>query len=451
MSPFATAEKPAELYERFVNPQWVKLLGVLQMDVAYTRCRGGELTTSDGRTLLDFISGYCVHNIGHNHPRVVAALKAELDQDGPAMLQSHVSDLAGELAQSLCALAGGRVSRVYFGSSGSEGVETVIKFSRHFTRRPGILYVENGFHGLSCGALSLMSNPFWREGFGPLLPDTESVRFGDLRALEEKLKSKRFAAFVVEPIPGEAGILVPGPEYLPGAQELCRKHGTLFVLDEVQTGLHRTGPFLAAHHWGVEPDMVVLAKALSGGLVPVGAVLMSEAISDSVFSSVRRAFVHTSTYSENGLAMRAGLATLAVLADERLGERAARSGERLRQLLRGRLAGLEMVKEVRGLGQVTGVALKVPSSLTLRAPFEAFAKIHPGMLGQILVMRLFRRGILCQICGNDFMVLKLAPPLAVSDEQIDRVVEAVEAVFREMHTSPRFWGEALGLAKRVLI
>ncbi len=189
----------AELYSDYVNPEWVKLLDLLDMNASYTRCDGVELHTADGRRLLDFLSGYCVHNTGHNHPHIISALKDELDQHGPAMLQSHVSGLAGELASRLCALAGGRVQKVFFCSSGSEGVEAAIKFARAHTRRNGILYNDGAFHGLTCGALSLMGSPFWREGFGPLLPDTEAIPFNDLEALEAKLKSRKFAAFILEP------------------------------------------------------------------------------------------------------------------------------------------------------------------------------------------------------------------------------------------------------------
>ena len=209
----------------------------------------------------------------------------------------------------------------------------MLKFARAHTERPGILCAAGGFHGLTCGALSLMTNPFWRESFGPMLPDTEAVPFGDLDELARKLSTRYFAAFILEPVQAESGVLVPSHEYLQQAQALCRRYGTLLVLDEVQTGMCRTGRFLAAHHFGVEPDMVVLAKALSGGLVPCGAVLMSDAVCNSVYSSLRRAVIHTSTYSENSLAMRAGLATLDVLEDERLGERAADAGQALRARL----------------------------------------------------------------------------------------------------------------------
>jgi ornithine--oxo-acid transaminase len=438
-------------YSEYVNPQWVRLLHVLEMDVKYDRCAAAELFTGDGRTILDFLSGYCVHNTGHNHPQVIAALKDELDRSGPAMLQSHVPELAGELAARLIQLAGGRLSKVSFCSSGSEGVETAIKFSRARTGRAGLLYAQGAFHGLTCGALSLMGDPFWSEGFGPMLPGTEAVPFGDLAALEQRLATRKFAAYIVEPIQAEAGIRLPGNDYLRRAQELCHRHGSLFVLDEVQTGMFRTGPFLAAHRYGADPDMVILAKAMSGGLVPSGAVLMTGNIYESVYHSLKRAIVHTSTFSENGLAMRAGLATLDVLEREALGQRAIARGEYLRQRLREALAGFEMVREVRGEGLLSGIEFQPPRQLRLRVAFEAFRQIHPGLFGQVLVMRLFRdRDALTQICGNNFMVLKVAPPLVVSERQIDAFVASVRDVVEMAHSPGAFWSEALGLARRAM-
>ncbi len=444
-------EDTTNLYERYINPQWVRLLDVLQMNVKYLRCQGAELHTSDNQVILDFNSGYCVHNVGHNHPRIVAALKNELDQAGPAMLQNHVADLAGELAARLCELAGGRLSKAFFACSGSEGIEAAIKFARARTGRPGILYAAGGFHGLTCGALSLMSEPFWKEDFGLLLRETVSTPFGDIEDLERKLTSRSFAAFVLEPIQGEGGVVMPPADYLAQAQALCRRTQTLFVLDEVQTGFYRTGPFLAAHHFGVEPDMVVLAKALSGGLVPCSAVLMSDAICDSVYGSLQRALIHTSTFGENSLSMRAGLTVLDVLQDERLGDRAAQAGERLRQTLKENLAGYEMVGEIRGLGLLNAIEFKPPQSLKLRFPFETLMKIHPAIFGQILVMRMFRdHHILNQVCGNNFMVLKIAPPLMIDDAQLDHYVAALRQVVDLMHTSATFWTDALGIARRAI-
>lgn len=421
------------------------------MNVRYTRCNGTELYTEDGRCILDFLSGYCVHNTGHNHPAIVAALKEELDRSGPAMLQSHVPELAGDLAEKLCARAGGRLKKAFFCSSGSEGVEAAIKFSRARTGRNGLIYASGAFHGLTCGALSLMGDPFWRDGFGPMLSETKEIPFGDLDALETQLATRRFAAFIVEPVQAEAGIRLPPSGYLESAQALCRRYGSLFVLDEVQTGMYRTGPFLASHQFHTDPDMVVLAKALSGGLIPSGAVLMSDEVYDSVYGSLKRAIVHTSTFSENALAMRAGLATLEVLEQERLGERATARGDYLRSRLRQALSGYEMVKEVRGTGLLNGIEFTAPQKLLLRVPFEAFMKIHAGMFGQVIVMRLFRdHGFLTQICGNNFMVLKAAPPLVVEERAIDGFVDAVRDVVELMHSSSSFWAEALGLARRLM-
>jgi ornithine--oxo-acid transaminase len=451
MNPTRTAIASLDtLYSDYINPQWVKLLNILQMNVQYERCAAAELFTADGRRILDFLSGYCVHNAGHNHPAIIAALKEELDRSGPGMLQSHVPQLAAQLAERLVQLAGGRLQRVHFTNSGSEGVETAIKFARAHTRRDGLLYANGAFHGLTCGALSLMSDPFWSDGFGPMLPGTHGVPFGDLPALERHVATRKFAAFIVEPVQSEGGIRVPDANYLRAAQELCRRHDTLFVLDEVQTGMYRTGPFLAAHRFHLEPDMVILAKALSGGLMPVGAVLMSAAIGDSVFSSLKRAIVHASTFGENSLSMRAGLATLDVLQAEGLGERASHLGASLRQQLAEALAPYEMVEAVRGLGMLGGIAFTAPRSLRLRAAFESFRLIHPALFGQILVMRLFRdKGILTQICGNNFMVLKVAPPLVVTEAQLHEFVEAVRDVVDLMHTSGAFWSEALGMVRRV--
>jgi ornithine--oxo-acid transaminase len=451
MAAVIEAASAVETYIDHVNPRWAQLLRVLQMDAEYALCSGVELHTKSGDAILDFLSGYCVHNAGHNHPAIIEALHRELDRRGPAMLQSHVPDLAGELAARLCRLAGGGLEKAFFASSGSEGVEAAIKFARVTTGRAGLLHCDGAFHGLTCGALSLMSEPYWRGKFGPMLGDTASVPFGDIDALREKLRTKNYAAFFVEPVQSEAGIIVPAPEYLNAAKELCSRFGTLLVLDEVQTGLYRTGKFIAAHHFHVEPDMVILAKALSGGLVPVSAVLMTDRIYNSVFDSLKRAIVHTSTFGENGLAMRAGLATLDVLQSEDLGARAFEMGVQLRRRLHDELRDYEMVAEVRGLGMLSGIAFRPPKSLRLRVAFESFQRIHPAMFGQVLVMRIFRdQRMLTQMCGNNFMVLKVAPPLVVSQEQIETFTSGIRQVIHLAHRSAEFWTEAIGLAKRTV-
>lgn len=439
----------ASAYAEYVNPEWVRLLDLLGMNIRYRRCSGSELFAEDGRVFLDFLSGYCVHNTGHNHPDIITALKNELDAQGPAMLQSHVADAAGLLARELTDRTDTRLTKTFFCSSGSEGVESVIKFARARTKRNGIVYARGAFHGLTCGALSLMGSPFWREGFGPMLPDTHEVPFNDTAALARVLGKERIAAVVLEPIQGEAGIVLPNSNYLLEVQELCRKHGVLFVLDEVQTGIGRTGRFLAAQHYGLSPDMVVLAKALSGGLIPVAAVLMTEDIYDAVYGSLRRAIIHTSTYSENGLAMRAGLATLEVLDRERLTDRADELGHYLRKRLADALEPYDMLEEVRGLGLMNGIVFRAPRQLRMKLSFETFKAIHPAMFGQMIVRRLFHdHRILSQICGNNFMVLKVAPPLVVEQKQLDTYVDAITSVIDALHSSAAFWHDALDLGRR---
>jgi ornithine--oxo-acid transaminase len=437
-------------YAAYVNPQWVRLLSALGLNKVFNRSFGAELFADNGDVYLDFLSGYGVYNVGHHHPFVTQELIAELQSQRPSMLQSHVPTLAAQLAEKLCQLAGGKMEKVYFGSSGSEGVEAAIKFSRAFTKRDWILYAEGGFHGLTCGALSLMSNLWWREGFGPMLRETQAVPFGDVKALRQALQTEKYAAYLVEPIQGENGVKVPTREYLHEAQRLCEKHGTLLVIDEVQTGIHRTGPFIASHYFGISPDMVILAKALSGGQVPVGALLMRSDVCRSVYSSIDKACVHASTFSENALAMRAGLATLQIAEKEKLGERSTNLGNFLRSELMNRLSRFEMIKEIRGVGLFNAIEFQAPGSIGLKLLYAGFTKAHPGLFGQMIVKTLFEEEkILSQMAGNNFMAIKSLPPLVITEEQIVRYVSAWEHVC-ELASRTSFWMQGLRIAAKAL-
>jgi ornithine--oxo-acid transaminase len=441
-----------EQYAEYVNPQWVRLLSVLGLNKIFKRSFGAELFADNGDVYLDFLAGYGVYNVGHHHPFITQELIAEMHSQRPSMLQSHVPTLAGELAEKLCKLAGGKMEKVYFGSSGSEGVESAIKFSRAFTKRDWILYAEGGFHGLTCGALSLMSNPWWREGFGPMLKETQGIPFGDIEALRKALATEKYASYIVEPVQGESGVKVPTREYLQEAQRLCEKHGTLLVIDEVQTGIHRTGPFIASHLFGITPDMVILAKALSGGQVPVGALLMRTDICRSVFSSIDKAFVHASTFSENTLAMRAGLATLQVVAQEKLGERSTKLGELLRAELQKRLARFEMIREIRGVGLFNAIEFQAPKSLGLKLMYAGFSKAHPGLFGQMLVKTLFEKEkILSQMAGNNYLVIKSLPPLVITEAQIIQYAASLERVCSLVEDEKTaFWTQGLKIAAKAL-
>jgi ornithine--oxo-acid transaminase len=419
------ADRQAEkfpLFDQYLNSQLVRVLKTIGYDVDYVRGEGPYLFDAAGNRYLDLLSGFGVFAMGRNHPTVAAALRQVLDAQLAGMVQMDVSLPAGLLAEQLVARLPW-LDKAFFCNSGAEAVESAIKFARAATRRPKILYCAHAFHGLTMGALSLNGDALFRTGFEPLLGDCAAVPFNDLLALERALQGGDVAAFVFEPIQGK-GVNLPVDGYLAEAQRLCRRHGTLFVADEIQTGLGRTGRFIACEHWGIEPDMVLFAKALSGGFVPVGAVVMRRAIFDKMFDRMDRAVVHGSTFSKNDLAMAAGLATLAVLEEEKLVERAAAVGEGLIAALRTRLGGFEFVKEVRGKGQMIAIEFGPPKSLKLKAAYAMVDKRHR---------------VLAQVAGHHMPVIKLLPPLVVSEADAGWIVDAFIDVIGESHALGAVW------------
>jgi len=426
------------LHTRRLNEQMVRVLRTIGYDVAFRRGRGQYLYDRAGDRYLDLLSGFGVFALGRNHPTIRSALKSVLDADLPNLVQMDVSTLAGILAERLLALVP-HLDKVFFANSGAESVEAAIKFARSATGRPGIAYCSHAFHGLTFGALSLNDDEMFRKGFEPLLPDCVRIPFNDLVALEQALSSRRMAAFIVEPIQGK-GVILPDEGYLKGAEHLCRRYDTLFITDEIQTGIGRTGKFLAGEHWGIEPDMVLLAKALSGGHVPVGAVLMRKRIYDKVFNRMDRAVVHGSTFGKNDLAMAAGIATLEVLKAERIAENAARTGERLLRELSALSENYELLKEVRGKGLMIGVEFGAPSSLKLKASWSMLETASKGLFCQLITIPLFKEHkILTQVAGHGSHTVKLIPPLVINDEDCDWIVRAFDDVIADSHRAGAVW------------
>jgi ornithine--oxo-acid transaminase len=328
------------------------------------------------------------------------------------------------------------LDKVFFANSGSEAVESALKFARSATGRSRLVYCGHAFHGLSYGALSLNGDGIFRDGFGPLLPDCAEIPFNDLEALDKALASRQVAAFIVEPIQGK-GVILPEDGYLRGVQELCRKYGTLFVADEIQTGMGRTGKFLAIEHWGAEPDMVLLAKALSGGHIPVGAVLSRKWVFEKVFNRMDRAVVHGSTFSKNDMAMVAGLAALDVIEDERLVENAARTGERLINAFRNMVPRHELLKEVRGKGLMIGIEFGAPRSLKLKMAWNALEAVNTNLFCQLITIPLFKdHKILSQVAGHGIHTIKILPPLIITDEDCAWIESAFDAVIGDAHRVP---------------
>jgi ornithine--oxo-acid transaminase len=421
-----------------MNEQMVRVLRTIGYDTGFCKGRGQYLYDRKKSRYLDLLSGYGVFAVGRNHPSIRAALKSVLDADLPNLVQMDVSTLAGLLADRLLALVP-HLDKVCFTNSGSESVEAAIKFARAATGRPGIVYCDHAFHGLTYGALSLNGDETFRKGFEPLLPDCVRIPFNDLPALEAALASRRVAAFIVEPIQGK-GVILPSDDYLKGAEHLCRRYETLFVADEIQTGLGRTGKFLAGEHWGIEPDMVLLAKALSGGHVPVGAVLMRKGVFNKVFNRMDRAVVHGSTFAKNDLAMASGIATLEVMKAERVTENAARMGERLLRALSALCDNYELLKDVRGKGLMIGVEFGSPSSLKLKASWNVLETASKGLFCQLITIPLFKQHkILTQVAGHASHTIKLIPPLIINDADCDWIVRAFDEVIADSHRAGAVW------------
>lgn len=443
------AEREAEryaLHTRYLNEQMVRVLKTIGFDRAYQRGKGQYLFDRGGQKYLDLLSGFGVFALGRNHPNVREALKNVLDNDFPNLVQMDVSPLAGVLAERLLRYVP-YLDKAFFANSGTESVEASLKFARAATGRDGIIYCSHGYHGLSYGSLSVNGDDIFRSGFGSLLPGCVEVPFNDIGALERALASKTIAAFIVEPIQGK-GVIVPADDYLRSALDLCRKHGTLFIADEIQTGLGRTGRFLACEHWNIEPDMVLLSKSLSGGHVPIGAVLSRKWIFDKVFDRMDRAVVHGSTFAKNDLAMAAGLATLEVMESEGLMQNAARTGARLLTAFERMVQRHELVKAARGKGLMIGIEFGAPRSLTLKASWNLLEKANSGLFCQLIVIPLLKEHkILTQVAGHGSHTIKLLPPLIISDEDCDWIEQSFEAVISDSHRVP---GAIWSLGKTLL-
>jgi ornithine--oxo-acid transaminase len=425
------------LNDRYLNPQMGRILRTLGFDKSWVGGDRTHLIDSDGRRYLDLISGYGAFALGRNHPDLISAMHDVLTAGTANLPQLGVTLLSGVLAEQLLARAPGSVGAMVPANTGAEAVEAAIKIARAATGRPRLLYADHAFHGLTLGALSVNGNDEFRAGFGPLLPGCDRVPFGDTAALDSELARGDVAALIVEPIQGK-GVNLPPDGYLPAAQGLCRQSGTLFVCDEVQTGVARTGRFLALEHWGLAPDMICLAKALAGGLVPIGAVLVSRDAFDRVFDGMERAVRHGSTFGGNDLAAAAALATLRVIERDGVVAHAERMGALLFELTKPLVERHDVVREVRGLGLMWALELGPPPRPSGRSLFHAVERIQPGLFAQLITVPLFHRHhVLCQVAGHRMNVVKALPSLLIDEAEVRRFADALEDVVTAAERTPR--------------
>ncbi len=424
------------LHKKHINPTFAKVLEIIGFNRVYSKGVGQYLWDDKNNRYLDFICGYGVFNLGRNHPKIREYLKEAMDYDYPNLVKMEAPLVSGLLAEKLISKMPEGIDRVYFASSGSEAVESAIKFTRAASQRFKTLYLKGSYHGLTYGSLSITGDSHFQDGFGPCLAGSEVVQKYDLVELENKLSTKEYSAFIFEPIQGK-GIHYADQNYYSEAQRLCKLHGTYFVADEIQTGMGRTGKFLAIEHWNLKPDIVLLSKSLSGGYVPISCMLGKAEIFDKVFNTLDRCVVHSNTFSQNMMSMAAGLATLEVMEEEKLIENCARMGQLLKEGIEKMKDKYELIGEVRGKGLLLAVEFKKPKSLALKIGWELLHKADAGLFSQAIIMPLLDdHHILTQTGGHAMDSIKLSPALCITEEDVNYFLNAFDKVLKDCHKFP---------------
>lgn len=422
-----------ELYKEYINPGLVQMLSLLNFDKQFVKAEGTKVWDSEGNVYLDFLGGYGALNFGHNPPEIIKEI--EKVKTMPSLLQASLGTMAAVLAQNLAQIVPGNLKRCFFGNSGAEAVEGALKLARAATKKEKFLYCQGSFHGKTFGALSVTGREKYQKSFTPLLPHCRAVPYGELQPLEEALKNKDVAAFIVEPIQGEGGIIVPPPGYLKGVRELCSKYEALLIIDEIQTGFGRTGTNFACEYEGVVPDILCLAKSLGGGVMPIGAYITTEEIWEQAYGGMDKALLHTSTFGGNAWAAAAGIAAVNLLVKENLAEKAKEKGEYLLKGLKDFKAKYPMVKDVRGRGLMIGIEFEKPSQGLLNKITKGMvSKLSQEYLGSLVAGELQNKyRIITAYTLNNPNVIRLEPPLTVSYEEMDVLLNALEDIFSKHH------------------
>lgn len=415
-------------FRKFVNPLIALRSELAGEPARVLLTRQGQLLTESAQPIEDF---HGTQSFGHRHPSITRALIGFLESDAPNWFPSRVNPYAGELARRLCQRASSgsnseAYSNAFFGNSGSEAVEAALKLARAATGRARVLSFQGAYHGCTMGSCGLMTEGVFRDRFGPHLPGLEQLPFADNDALFEQLKTEDVAAVVVEPIQLEGGVRPLPAATIEALCELSERFGTLLVADEVQTGLGRTGRFLASQNWPRRPDAVVLGKHLGGGLLPISAMLTRRELFERAYGeNFETGEAHNCTFSGNAAACVAAQAALDLLSDALI-ERVRTLGDSFHGSLREALGGLPLFDEVRGAGLVVGVALRPTDHPWLS--FEHFGMSdlagHPSV-GVLLCHRLYKRGFFCFVCGHDWGVLRLQPRFTIDESVLAAFVEAI--------------------------
>ncbi|MEE2641110.1 MAG: aminotransferase class III-fold pyridoxal phosphate-dependent enzyme [Planctomycetota bacterium] len=411
----------------------------------FVRGEGCHVWDDQGNRYLDFVAGFGSLNLGHNHPAVHRALETVMRENAPGFVQAAINPLAATLAEKLVTLAPPELDTVFYTNSGTESVEAALKTARLAGERSGFLYCRKSYHGKSLGSLSVTGNRNYQRPFEPLVPGCEEVDFGDVDSLRRLIRTRKFAAFIVEPIQAEGGMIVPPAGYFEKVQELCRETETLLIVDEVQTGIGRTGSMFASEFYGIRPDILTVAKSLGGGMVPIGAMLIKSELWKKAYGTLETFALHTSTFGGGSLACSAGMASLEAIQNEKLLDNALEMGQRLKAGLAELCDQVPILKEVRGEGLLLGLELN-PINESIVSHWK---DIDESMLSTVLGSKLDdvlrnissmyvmnslmnHHRIYTQTARSNPLVLRIQPPLTVNEEQVDYFLKSVREASSEV-------------------
>ncbi len=436
-----TEQETKKYCKTYWNGSRVALMSLINFDHVYAKAKGVSVWDKAGNEYLDFLGGYGSLNTGHNHPEIIEALRQV--NELPNILQTSLNPLMGALGKNLAEITPGDLQRCFFGNSGTEAVEASLKLARLSTKRKEIIYTEGSFHGKTLGSLSVTGRVKYQEPFQPLIPGCHLVPFGDAAALREALEKHNAAAFIVEVIQGEGGIIMPPKGYLKEAEQLCRENGTLLIVDEIQTGMGRTGKMFACEHENIEPDIMCIAKSLGGGIVPLGVCISTHQVWEKAYGSMDRAALHTSTFGGNTRAMAAGIAAINVIHNEKLADNAREVGGYLLKRLQDLKNKHPLIKEVRGKGLIIGIEFE-----SKKTAFNFLDKLSDEYLGSLVAGELLNKHkIITAYTLNNPNVIRLEPPLMVTREQVDRVLNAIDIILAK---NKSFFGLATSGVKTII-
>jgi len=412
-------------YREYINPGMASMLALLDFDKRFVKAEGVKVWDQQGEVYLDFLGGYGALNLGHNPAVVMEAVQKV--KDAPNILQASLNPFAAALAENLARITPGDLKYSFFCNSGTEAVEAALKMARLCSEKSRILYCSNSFHGKSFGSLSVTGRDKYKTPFGPILPDCQPVEYDNLPALEERLAENDAAAVILEPIQGEGGIIVPRAGYLRGVRELCDRYDALLIVDEIQTGLGRTGKYFDCQHENVSPDIICLAKSLGGGIMPLGACIATDKVYKKAYGSMEKCLLHTSTFGGNSRAMAAGIAALGYIVDNRLDIKAGEMGGYALERMQDMKERYPLIKDIRGRGLMIGVEFHSgEESLINKLSGGSVSRLGKEYIGAVVAGELLNKyRIITAYTLNNPNVIRLEPPLLISREQIDYMIESL--------------------------